>query len=71
MLMAKENYDDWTKNDFIKEIKKLKKRKKYGIVWDEEKTKEKFEADAEGKLPVLKEVKSKHIPNQQINKYTY
>lgn len=69
--MAKENYDDWTKNDFIKEIKKLKKRKKYGIVWDEEKTREKFEADAEGKLPVLKEVKGKYIPNQQINKYTY
>lgn len=53
MLVVKENYDDWTKNDFIKEIKKLKKRKKHGIVWDEEKTKEKFEADAEGKLPVL------------------
>ncbi len=30
-------------------------------MWDEEKTKEKFEADSEGKLPVLKEVKSKEI----------
>ena len=30
-------------------------------MWDEERTKEKFEADAEGKLPVLKEVKSKEI----------
>ena len=30
-------------------------------MWDEERTKEKFEASAEGKLPVLKEVKSKEI----------
>jgi len=35
--------------------------KKYGLVWDEEKTKEKFESDAEGKLPVLVEDKKKEI----------
>jgi len=59
--MPRESYSGWSKDDFIREIKKLKKRKKYGIVWDEEKTKEKFEKDAEGKLPVLKEIKSKGI----------
>ncbi len=31
------------------------------MVWDEEVTKEKFQADAEGRLPVLKEVKSREI----------
>jgi len=40
-------------------LKKLSNRKKYGLVWEEEKTKEKFEADAEGKLPVLVEDKQR------------
>ena len=59
--MKNSNYSDWSKEDFIKEIKKLKKRKKFGIVWDEEKTKEKFDKESEGKFPVLKEVKGKEI----------
>lgn len=60
--MAKKNkYTDWTKEELVKRVEALEKRKKYGLVWDEERTKEKFEADAEGKLPVLKEVKSKDI----------
>jgi len=33
--MPKENYSEWTKQELIKEIKKLKKRKKYGIVWED------------------------------------
>jgi adenine-specific DNA-methyltransferase len=59
------NYSDWSKEDLVKEIKKLKKRKKYGIVWDEEKTKEKFDIDSENKLPILKEVKSKEIQTDE------
>lgn len=59
--MGKNNYQDWTKEELIQEIKWLKKRKKYGLVWDEEKTKERFESDAEGKLPVLVEDKKKEI----------
>lgn len=68
--MKKESYVDWSKEDLIKEIKKLKKRKKYGVVWDEEHTKEKFEKEAQGKLPVLKEVINKEIKtdeNKPIN----
>ena len=59
--MAKENFSDWSKEDFVREIKKLRKRKKYGIVWDEEHSKETFEKEAEGKLPVLKEIESREI----------
>ncbi|MDP2207211.1 MAG: DNA methyltransferase, partial [Bacteroidota bacterium] len=59
--MAKSNYENYTKEQLIAELKKLSKRKKYGLVWEEEKTKEKFEADAEGKLPVLIEDKKKEI----------
>ena len=61
VLAKKSKYTDWSKEELIKRIEALEKRKKYGLVWDEERTKEKFEADAEGKLPVLKEVKSKEI----------
>ncbi len=59
--MAKNNYENYTREQLIAELKKLSKRKKYGLVWEEEKTKEKFEADAEGKLPVLIEDKKREI----------
>lgn len=55
------DYSQLEKEDLIKIIKKLESRKKYGLIWDEEKVKEQFEKDAEGALPVLKEVKSKDI----------
>lgn len=55
------DYSQLNKEDLIKIVKKLESRKKYGLIWDEEKVKEQFEKDAEGALPVLKEVKSKDI----------
>ena len=60
-MARKSDYNTWSKEDVVKRIEALEKRKKYGLVWDEERTKEKFEAEAEGKLPVLKEIKSKEI----------
>jgi adenine-specific DNA-methyltransferase len=52
--------------DLLKEIKKLKEenkklksRKKYGIVWEEEKKPEQVVLDCQKKLPILKEVKDK------------
>ena len=60
--MSKKNkYTDWTKEELIKQICALEKRKKYGLVWDEEKTKERFEVDAEEKLPVLVEDRKREI----------
>ena len=68
--MAKKNkYNDWTKEELIKHIEALERRKKYGLVWDEERTKEKFEADAEGKLPVLVEDR-KRIGNTTMTMLT-
>jgi len=55
------NYSKLEKEDLIKIIKKLESRKKYGVVWDEERTKEKFEREAQNALPVLKEIKNKGI----------
>ncbi|MEO9277032.1 MAG: site-specific DNA-methyltransferase [Nitrososphaera sp.] len=59
------DYDEWSKPELIREIKKLEKRKKYGIVWDEERTKEIFEEEVQHKLPVLSEIKSKEIKSEQ------
>ncbi len=58
------DYSSWSQDELIKEIKKLNKRKKYGLVWDEERIKEIFEQEAEKKLPVLKEIVKNGIKNQ-------
>jgi adenine-specific DNA-methyltransferase len=67
--MAKD-YSKLEKDSLIRIIEKLESRKKYGLIWDEEKTKEQFEKESENALPVLKEVKSKEIktdPAKPIN----
>jgi len=57
----KKDYSKLEKDDLLKVIEKLESRKKYGLIWDEEKTKEQFEKESENALPVLKEVKGKEI----------
>jgi adenine-specific DNA-methyltransferase len=54
--MPKKDYSQWDKKDLIAHIEKLEKRKKYGLVWDEERTREEFELQAQNSLPVLEEV---------------
>src|SRR5208283_6052902 len=68
--MTNKTYKDYTREQLIAELKKLNKRKPYGLVWEEERTKEKFEADAEGKLPVLIEDKKREIKSND-NKPTH
>jgi len=55
----KKNYSDWTNEELIKEIKKIEKRKKYGLVW--EITPEQVVEQCKEKLPVLIEDKAKEI----------
>ena len=55
------DYSKLSKEELLKVIEKLESRKKYGLIWDEKRTKEQFEKEAENALPVLKEVKSKAI----------
>jgi len=55
------DYSKLSKDELLKVVEKLESRKKYGLIWDEERTKEKFEKDAENALPVLKEVKGREI----------
>ena len=65
--MAKD-YSKLEKGELIKVIEKLESRKKYGLIWDEEKVKEQFEKEAENALPVLKEVTSKEIIDKDASK---
>jgi adenine-specific DNA-methyltransferase len=55
-MPRKTDYSQWDKPDLIAHIEKLEKRKKYGLVWDEELTREEFELQARDSLPVLEEV---------------
>ncbi len=55
------DYSDWENEELIKRIKQLEKRKKYGLVWDEEQTKE--QSIMEEGLPVLIEDIDKTINN--------
>ncbi len=58
------DYKKWSQSELIKEIQKLNKRKKYGLIWDEEKTKEIFEEEIQKKLPVLKDVTKNGIEDK-------
>jgi adenine-specific DNA-methyltransferase len=63
--MAKD-YSQLSKEELLKVIEKLESRKKYGLIWDEEKTKEQFEKESENALPVLKEAKGKAIKTDPV-----
>ena len=62
------DYSKLGKEDLIKIVEKLESRKKYGLIWDEEKVKEQFEKDAQNTLPVLKEIKGKEITDKNDSK---
>jgi len=59
--MAKKDYSNLTKDQLLEVIEKLEGKKKYGLVWDEERVQEKVVTDCQDKLPVLTEVKGKEI----------
>lgn len=44
-----------------RQVKILKARKKYGLVWEEEKEPEQIVLDCQYKIPILKEVKTKEV----------
>lgn len=60
-----QKYSDWSNEELIEEIKKLKKRKKYGIVWEEKK--ENVVEDCKKRLPVLKEVTDRSLLSGQMS----
>jgi adenine-specific DNA-methyltransferase len=63
--MAKKDYSKLTKDQLLEVIEKLEGKKKYGLVWDEERVPEKVVTDCQDKLPVLTEVKGKQITTDE------
>ena len=57
--------EDYTKDELIEIIKNLKRRKKFGLVWEDKP--EDVEEQLRDNLPVLKEVKDKAIINGEDN----
>ena len=53
--MAKKDYSNWSKEELVRELKKVEKRKKYGIVWEDKP--EKVAELCKEKLAVLEEAK--------------
>lgn len=66
--MAKKDYTNWDRKELIKEIDQLRKRKKYGLVWEDKP--EDVVEQCKTELPVLAEVKNKEIitdPDRPVN----
>jgi adenine-specific DNA-methyltransferase len=59
--MAKKDYSNLSKEQLIELIEKMEGKKKYGLVWDEEKVPEKVVTECQDKFPVLTEVKEREI----------
>lgn len=57
--MAKRDYSNWSKEELARELKKIEKRKKYGIVWEDKP--EQVAELCKSKLPVLIEENGKEI----------
>ena len=65
--MAKKDYTNWDRKELIKEIDQLRKRKKYGLVWEDKP--EDVVEQCKKELPVLEEVKSKEEQARQTMRH--
>jgi len=63
--MPRTDYSSWSKEDLIKKINALEKRKKYGLVWDSKREPEKVVLDCQKELPVLKEINKNEISSHK------
>lgn len=66
--MAKKDYTNWDRDELIKEIDQLRKRKKYGLVWEDKP--EDVVEQCKRELPVLEEINDKEIiinPDKPVN----
>jgi adenine-specific DNA-methyltransferase len=55
------NLEDLSREELIALIKKFEAKKKYGLVWEDEKTREDFESKSAKFIPLLSEVKKQRI----------
>ena len=59
--MANKDYSLFSREDLINLLLKYDEKKKYGIVWDEERVPERVVSNCQTHLPVLTEIKEKEI----------
>ena len=59
----KKKYLKWSKEDLISEIEKLNKRKKYGLVWEE--NSEDVVVQCKEEIPILVDDKNKEILSEE------
>ncbi|MCX7190661.1 MAG: site-specific DNA-methyltransferase, partial [Methylotenera sp.] len=59
--MSKKNYSTLSNNQLISIIEKFEEKRRYGLVWDNERVPENVVTDCQISLPVLSEVASKEI----------
>lgn len=60
--MAKD-YSEFSKEELINRIHQIESNTKYGLVWEEEITKEVFDKESINSWPTLKEIKAKNLCN--------
>lgn len=58
------DYSKFSKDELIRLLSQNESRKKYGLVWEQDKIRERFETDSQRALPVLKGVKGRDIKKQ-------
>ena len=61
MPRIKPDYSNWEKEKLVARINELEQRKRYGLVWDEEREPEEVVQQCRKYLPVLREIKGKEI----------
>lgn len=64
----RQDYHAWSKEELVREIERLRKRKKYGLVWEDKP--EGVVEQCKKELPVLEELKEKEIitdPTKPMN----
>jgi adenine-specific DNA-methyltransferase len=59
--MAKKDYSSLSKEQLIELVEKLDSKRKYGLVWEEDRIQEQVVIECREKLPVLNEVRGKEI----------
>jgi adenine-specific DNA-methyltransferase len=63
--------EDLSKQELLDLLSVYQNRKKYGLVWEEEQSKELSEFDISRNFPILEEVRSKRIPSTNNGKPNY
>ena len=63
--MTKKDYSSLSKDELVELIEKIDQKRKYGLVWDEEREKEQVVLDCQKNLPVLSVVGSKTVTTNE------